>query len=45
MCEIQEPWEVYLDAEKYEYTRNRRFEREERDEDDYPDPWEDGCYE
>lgn len=41
MSEIQEPYEVFSDWEKYEYTRERRFEREERDEDDYLERWDD----
>ena len=38
--EIQEPWEVYDDCERWEATRELRYRNDERPEDEYPEPWE-----
>lgn len=40
MFEMQEPWEVYLDAEKYERTQELRLNRKEKPEDEYLESWE-----
>lgn len=40
MWRIQEPWEWFEDHERWELAKERQIEREERNEDDYPERWE-----
>ena len=38
--EIPEPWEFAEGLERWEETKEKRFNRVEKPEDEYPEPWE-----